>query len=142
MQPVDVPSGETRRVSVGFNNFPFTQMFVAFDKYWLQFDNLPARLPDVAAAYSGAMPPRTDLPIPRWANGAQLTCAINNPGLVVLRPKGLNVTESVDIRMFLQVFRVRRIRYTNYKEYQLTIPSTLPPLSGDASGFEDGSPQA
>ncbi len=140
MQPVDVPPGQSRRVSVGWNNWPFTQMYVQLNgQYWFGFDNLPARLPDVAAAFGGQLPQRSDV-IPFYLFPGspmvqQLQCT--GVGLVTQSPKGLNVNEYVDITSYSQTFRVRRLRDTNYKEYLLTVPTTFPAWAEEAPELKD-----
>lgn len=144
MQPVDILPGQSRRVSVGWNNWPFTQMYIQLNgQFWFGFDNLPARLPEVAAAYGGQLPQRWDLipftPFPRYIENQQLNCT--NVGLVTQSPKGLNVNEYVDITTFFQTFRVRRLPDTNYKEYHLAVPATFPAWAGETPALEDGGSQ-
>lgn len=134
MEPVVVPPGQSRRVSVSWNFWTFTQMYVKLNgQYWFGFDNLPLRLPDVAAAFRGQLPLRVEAvpfyPFPGRSVGQQLWCGVL--GDVTLSPKGLNVNEYVDITTNSQKFRVRRLRDTNYKEYVLTVPATFPAWPGD-----------
>ena len=132
-----VDPGQTTRISVGWNNWPFTQMWLRINtNFWFGFDNLPLQLPDVASAFGGQLPQRGDVPtpLPGYIPNQQLNCT--NVGLPVLFPKGLNENEYVDINNFFQVFRVRRLKDTNYKEYRLTIPWTFLPSSGETSEAE------
>ena len=137
MPNIVVAPGQTTRISVGWNNWPFTQMWVLLNhNFWFGFDNLPLQLPDVASAFGGQLPQRGDVPtpLPPYIPDQQLDCT--NVGLPVLFPKGLNVNEYVDINNFFQVFRVRRLQDTNYKEYRLTVPWTFLPSSGETSEAE------
>ena len=120
---VVVPAGERKRVGfrrAAWNKDSYAFMWIAGPdpqraRYWLDFINPGVGLPKVSAAVDGVA---SRFPFPQpW-------CCFPT-GQTVLSEKGLNPNEMVNITMRGQVFNVRRIRDTNYKEFTVTLPANL-----------------